>query len=53
MAEENTTQLAISLPRYDGPFDLLLSLIRRNEYPRLLSPRQSQTIDTPPNSGVN
>jgi len=32
MAEENTTQLAISLPRYDGPFDLLLSLIRRNEY---------------------
>jgi segregation and condensation protein A len=33
MAEENSTQLAISLPRYDGPFDLLLSLIRRNEYP--------------------
>ena len=32
MAEETTTQLAISLPRYDGPFDLLLSLIRRNEY---------------------
>jgi segregation and condensation protein A len=33
MAEENSTQLAISLPRYDGPFDLLLALIRRNEYP--------------------
>jgi segregation and condensation protein A len=33
MAEENNTQLAISSPRYDGPFDLLLSLIRRNEYP--------------------
>lgn len=32
MAEENNTQLAISLPRYDGPFDLLLALIRRNEY---------------------
>lgn len=25
-------QLAISLPRYEGPFDLLLALIRRNEY---------------------
>ena len=32
MAEENNTQLAISLPRYDGPFDLLLALVRRNEY---------------------
>ena len=32
MAEENYTQLAISLPRYDGPFDLLIALIRRNEY---------------------
>jgi len=32
MAEENSAQLGISLPRYDGPFDLLLSLIRRNEY---------------------
>jgi segregation and condensation protein A len=25
--------LAISVPRYEGPFDLLLALIRRNEYP--------------------
>src|SRR5450631_819574 len=33
MAEENSTQLAISVPRYDGPFDVLLALIRRNEYP--------------------
>jgi segregation and condensation protein A len=33
MAEENSAQLAISLPRYDGPFDLLLALVRRHEYP--------------------
>ena len=33
MAEENSAQLGISLPRYDGPFDLLLTLIRRHEYP--------------------
>ena len=33
MAEENNTQLAISVARYDGPFDLLVALIRRNEYP--------------------
>jgi segregation and condensation protein A len=33
MAEENSAQLGISLPRYDGPFDLLLALIRRHEYP--------------------
>lgn len=26
------SQLAISLPCYDGPFDLLLALIRRNKY---------------------
>jgi len=32
MSEENT-QLAISVTRYEGPFDLLLGLIRRNEYP--------------------
>jgi len=32
MSEENT-QLAISVLRYDGPFDLLLALIRRQEYP--------------------
>jgi segregation and condensation protein A len=32
MAEERSTQLTISLPRYEGPFDLLLSLIRRNEW---------------------
>jgi segregation and condensation protein A len=33
MAEEKSTLLAISLPRFDGPFDLLISLIRRNEWP--------------------
>jgi segregation and condensation protein A len=33
MAAESSAQLAISVPRYDGPFDLLVSLIRRNEYP--------------------
>ena len=27
------SRLSISLPRYDGPFDLLLALIRRNDYP--------------------
>jgi segregation and condensation protein A len=32
MAEEKSTQLTIALPRFDGPFDLLLSLIRRNEW---------------------
>jgi segregation and condensation protein A len=32
MPEEKSTQLRISLPRFDGPFDLLLSLIRRNEW---------------------
>jgi segregation and condensation protein A len=32
MVEEKSTQLTISLPRFDGPFDLLISLIRRNEW---------------------
>lgn len=33
MAEEsNSARLTISLPHYDGPFDVLISLIRRNEW---------------------
>lgn len=32
MAEENSSHLTISLPRFDGPFALLISLIRRNEW---------------------
>jgi chromatin segregation and condensation protein Rec8/ScpA/Scc1 (kleisin family) len=32
MAQDKTIELAISLPRFDGPFDLLISLIRRNEW---------------------
>ena len=32
MAEENSSQLTIALPHYDGPFDVLISLIRRNEW---------------------
>ncbi len=32
MAEETNSRLNISLPRYDGPFDLLLAMIRRNEW---------------------
>jgi segregation and condensation protein A len=32
MADEKSTHLTISLPRFDGPFDLLLALIRRNEW---------------------
>jgi segregation and condensation protein A len=32
MAQDKTTELAISLPRFDGPIDLLISLIRRNEW---------------------
>jgi len=32
MSEENTPGIAISLPRFNGPFDLLISLIRRNQY---------------------
>ena len=41
MAEENSAQLGISLPRYDGPFDLLLTLIRRREYGRPSIPRDA------------
>jgi segregation and condensation protein A len=33
MAENDSTQLGISLPRFDGPLDLLISLIRRNQWP--------------------
>ena len=33
MVEEELSQLCLSLPHFDGPFDLLLSLIRRNRYP--------------------
>ncbi len=32
MNDENSTHLTISLPLFDGPFDLLISLIRRNEW---------------------
>jgi segregation and condensation protein A len=32
MAEEKATHLTIAVPRFDGPFDVLLSLIRRNEW---------------------
>jgi segregation and condensation protein A len=32
VTKESTTRIAVSLPRFDGPFDLLISLIRRNEY---------------------
>jgi len=32
MADEKSTHLRISLPRFEGPFDLLLALIRRNEW---------------------
>lgn len=32
MQNSSNVQLAVSLPYFDGPFDLLLSLIRRNEY---------------------
>src|SRR5271168_2119514 len=32
MAEERSTHLTIALPRFDGPFDLLLALIRRNQW---------------------
>jgi segregation and condensation protein A len=33
MVQQDDSRLAISLPRYEGPFDLLLSLIRRYQYP--------------------
>jgi len=32
MAEETNSRLHLSLPRYDGPFDLLLAMVRRNEW---------------------
>ena len=32
MAEEKATRLTITVPRFDGPFDVLISLIRRNEW---------------------
>ncbi|MHB1796545.1 MAG: segregation and condensation protein A [Acidobacteriaceae bacterium] len=32
MAEETNSRLHISLPRYDGPFDLLLAMVRRHEW---------------------
>lgn len=32
MEESRTTQLAVSLPLFDGPLALLLALVRRNEY---------------------
>jgi chromatin segregation and condensation protein Rec8/ScpA/Scc1 (kleisin family) len=32
MTDERSTHLTIALPRFDGPFDLLLALIRRNEW---------------------
>jgi segregation and condensation protein A len=31
--ETDAVQLAVSLPSFDGPFDLLLALIRKNQYP--------------------
>jgi hypothetical protein len=30
---DTNVQLAVTLPHFDGPFDLLLNLIRKNEYP--------------------
>ncbi len=33
MTDEKDIVLAVSLPRFDGPFDLLISLIRKNEWP--------------------
>jgi segregation and condensation protein A len=33
MVEDDDSRLAISLPRYEGPFDLLLAMIRRYQYP--------------------
>jgi segregation and condensation protein A len=32
MAEDRSTELTISLLHFDGPFDLLISLIKRNEW---------------------
>jgi segregation and condensation protein A len=33
MQTDSDVQLAFSIPSFDGPFDLLLSLIRKNQYP--------------------
>jgi hypothetical protein len=33
MQLDTNVQLAVTLPHFDGPFDLLLNLIRKNEYP--------------------
>lgn len=30
--EENSTHLTISIPRYDGPLDVIIAMIRRNEW---------------------
>ena len=32
MQLDTNVQLAVTLPHFDGPFDLLLNLIRKNEY---------------------
>lgn len=32
MAEESISRISVSLPNYEGPFDLLLAMIRRNEW---------------------
>jgi len=32
IADDKSTHLTIALPRFDGPFDLLLGLIRRNQW---------------------
>jgi len=33
MTDEKAIELSISLPTFDGPFDLLISMIRRNAWP--------------------
>ena len=32
MGEESNSRIGVSLPRYEGPFDLLLAMVRRNEW---------------------
>lgn len=32
MGEESNSRISVSLPNYEGPFDLLLAMIRRNEW---------------------
>ncbi|HUV70217.1 MAG TPA: hypothetical protein VMW15_11190, partial [Terracidiphilus sp.] len=32
MGEEINSRISVSLPNYEGPFDLLLAMIRRNEW---------------------